>query len=96
MAAAARVGDTTTHTGSLAAPGVATVLIEGKPAAVIGGEFTCVPHVELGPANLIEPPQDGLRTVLVAGLPVACMLDETACGAKIATGALTVQVQGVL
>ena len=41
MAAAARVGDTTTHGGTITGPGVATVLIGGQPAAVAGDMHAC-------------------------------------------------------
>ncbi len=36
MPAAACVGDTTSHGGTITGPGVATVMIGGKPAAVLG------------------------------------------------------------
>ena len=50
---AARVGDMTTHGGSITGPGVPTVMIEGKTAAVLGDQTTCplfsgeplIPHV---------------------------------------------------
>jgi len=39
MAQAARVGDPAGHPGTVSGPGVDSVLIGGKPAAVQGGEF---------------------------------------------------------
>lgn len=101
MPAVARIGDTTDHAGELLVPvvvppGLMTVLIEDRPAAVVGSVHECVPHVELGPANLVLPAVGPPRTVLVAGLPVACVGDPTVCGAKILTGSLTVSVGGVL
>jgi uncharacterized Zn-binding protein involved in type VI secretion len=99
--AIARIGDTTEHAGELLPPvppppGLVTVLIEGRPPAVVGSVHACVPHVELGPANRVLPPAGLPRLVLVAGLPVACVGDPTVCEAKILTGALTVMVGGGL
>ena len=42
MPGAARVGDTTAHGGTVVGPGVATVLIAGMPAAVVGDMHACV------------------------------------------------------
>ncbi len=42
MPGAARVGDTTVHGGTVAGPGVATVLMGGVPAAVLGDMHACV------------------------------------------------------
>ena len=41
MPPAARVGDMTAHPGVITGPGVATVLIGGMPAAVVGDLHTC-------------------------------------------------------
>ncbi|MFF7633286.1 PAAR domain-containing protein [Kitasatospora sp. NPDC008050] len=101
MPPAARTGDATDHGGVIATPppgaiAVATVLIGGRPAAVTGSLHTCVPHVELGPANVIMP---GLAAaaggvVLIGGLPAARMGDKTACGATITIGAFNVLIGG--
>ncbi|MBM7774854.1 putative Zn-binding protein involved in type VI secretion [Actinokineospora baliensis] len=99
MLFAARLGDKTSHGGTvgppppMAAARVATVLIEGKPAAVIGSTHVCVipPHIALGPANVIQP---RLGRVLIGGLVAARVGDKTACGANIVSGALTVRIGG--
>ncbi|MCQ4045099.1 PAAR domain-containing protein [Streptantibioticus rubrisoli] len=102
MPPAARTGDATNHGGIIATPppgalAVATVLIGGRPAAVVGSLHECVPHVELGPANLVLPNPAGLLTgeVLIGGLPAARMQDKTTCGAQIVTGAFNVLIGGV-
>ena len=41
MPAAAKVGDTTTHGGTIVGPGAATVLIANMPAAVVGDTHIC-------------------------------------------------------
>ena len=41
MPPAARVGDPTGHPGVITGPGVATVLLSGMPAAVVGDLHTC-------------------------------------------------------
>ena len=75
---AARVGDMTVHGGVIVGPGVPTVLIGGKPAAVVGENHTCpmvtgtVPHVG-GP---ILP---GGSTVLIGGKPAARVGDQAVC-----------------
>ncbi|MFJ2582603.1 PAAR domain-containing protein [Kitasatospora aureofaciens] len=101
MPPAVRTGDLTDHGGALTTPppgavAVATVLIGGRPAAVVGSLHACVPHVELGPANLVEP-QPGTVTggvVLIGGLPAARLGDKTTCGATITTGAFNVLIGG--
>ncbi|MFI9273050.1 PAAR domain-containing protein [Kitasatospora sp. NPDC052896] len=101
MPAAARTGDTTDHGGAItiAPPGaiaVETVLIGGRPAAVAGSVHACVPHVELGPANVIEPNLGAVTggEVLIGGLPAARQGDKTTCGATILTGAFNVLIGG--
>jgi uncharacterized Zn-binding protein involved in type VI secretion len=100
---AARIGDSTAHGGTLLppvppSPRLMTVLIEGKPAAVVGSVHECVvpQHAVLGPANRVLPAMGPPRMVLVAGLPLACVGDRTVCGANILTGAPTVLVGGGL
>ncbi|MFI6978904.1 PAAR domain-containing protein [Embleya sp. NPDC050154] len=104
MPPAARTGDTTDHGGALTTPppgaaaAVATVLIGGRPAAVTGTLHVCVvvPHVALGPANVVlpNPAAAGTGAVLIGGLPAARVRDTTACGAHIVTGALDVLIGG--
>ncbi|QNP70144.1 PAAR domain-containing protein [Streptomyces roseirectus] len=105
MPAAARTGDPTDHGGVIATPppaaarAVVTVLIGGRPAAVVGSLHTCAmpPHLALGPANVVIPNPAGLAsgTVLIGGLPAAKARDKTACGATILTGAMNVLIGGV-
>ncbi|MFJ4192197.1 PAAR domain-containing protein [Kitasatospora sp. NPDC089509] len=104
MPPAARTGDPTDHGGALTTPPpgaalkVATVLIGGKPAAVAGTVHACVPHVEMGPANLVEPQLGGVTggVVLIGGLPAARMGDKTTCGATIVAGAFNVLIGGAI
>lgn len=78
MPPAARMGDPTSHGGSIVA-GCMTVLIGGVPAARVSDMHTCpmvngvVPHVG-GP---IMPP--GSPTVLIGGLPAARLGDMATC-----------------
>lgn len=105
MPAAARTGDPTNHGGVLATPPpgaaakVATVLIGGRPAAVVGSLHTCPNpyHAALGPANVIVPGPAALTSgpVLIGGLPAARARDRTACGAMVLTGALNVLIGGM-
>jgi len=91
---AARMGDITTHGGTIVA-GCPTVLIGGQPAARVGDMHTCplvngvVPHVG-GP---ILPP--GGVTVLIGGMPAARVGDLATCVGPpdpIAKGELTVLI----
>jgi uncharacterized Zn-binding protein involved in type VI secretion len=102
MPPAARTGDETSHAGTIAtapptsAVAVETVLIGGRPVAVVGSLHVCPLHAELGPANVIIP-SPGATTagvVLFGGLPAARVGDKTACAANIVTGALTVLIGG--
>jgi uncharacterized Zn-binding protein involved in type VI secretion len=105
MPPAARTGDQTSHAGTIATPppgavAVESVLIGGKPAAVVGSLHVCeLPaHIPLGPANVIKPSLGGALSgvVLIGGLPAARVGDETVCQAKILTGEPTVLIGGVL
>ncbi len=91
MPAAARVGDTTTHGGTITGPGVATVLIGGQPAAVAGDLHVCVippPH----PTVSAFP--SGSATVLISSRPAVRTSDACICGAMAAVGAPTVLIGG--
>ena len=100
MPPAARLGDKTSHGGTIGTPppavavAVATVLIEGKPAAVGGSLHVCVVPKDavLGPANVVKPPIGG--QVLIGGVVAARVGDGTTCQANILTGALTVHIGG--
>jgi uncharacterized Zn-binding protein involved in type VI secretion len=105
MPPAARTGDSTAHGGVLGPPPpavaarVATVLIGGKPAAVVGSTHVCVipPHAALGPANVVMPgPPRPSGVVLIGGLVAACVGDRTTCGANIVLGAPNVLIGGPL
>lgn len=103
MRPAARLGDKTSHGGSLGPPPpplaatVSTVLIEGVPASVVGSTHVCVkgPDALLGPANVVQPPQGPPRNVYIGGLPAAVVGDKTVCQATIVLGARTVLIGGV-
>lgn len=91
MPAAARVGDTTNHGGTIVGPGAATVLIGGKPAAVVGDMHVCsLPpntHQPTASAFLI-----GSTGVLIAGKPALRTADACLCGAMAAVGEPTVMI----
>jgi uncharacterized Zn-binding protein involved in type VI secretion len=90
MPPAARVGDQTVHGGAVVGPGVATVLIGGMPAAVLGDLHACVipppSHIPSSPFIL------GSATVVVGGVPALRVGDSAVCGASVAVGAPTVIV----
>jgi uncharacterized Zn-binding protein involved in type VI secretion len=99
MPPAARSGDETSHAGTItiapptSAVAVESVLIGGRPAAVVGSLHVCPLHAELGPANVIIPsPGAAVRVVLIGGLPAARVSDRTACQANIVTGAVNVLI----
>jgi uncharacterized Zn-binding protein involved in type VI secretion len=92
MPPAARVGDPTGHPGVITGPGVATVLVAGMPAAVVGDLHTCS-----FPGTPPHPPTPfpmGSATVLISGRPCLRMGDMSGCGAPIIMGAPTVIVGG--
>lgn len=91
MPFAARVGDVTTHGGTIVGPGVATVLIAGMPAAVVGDMHVCsLPPT--GHQPTASPFTSGSATVLIGGVPAVRTTDSCACGAMAAVGAPTVTV----
>ena len=53
MPAAARVGDTTTHGGTMTGPGVATVLIAGRPALRTSDVSGCGAMAALGAPTVL-------------------------------------------
>lgn len=92
MPPAARITDQSGHPGVVTGPGVATVLIGGLPAAVLGDLHTCgFPPPNLHPPT---PIAKGSGTVLIGGRPAARLGDTAACGAPILTGCMTVIVGG--
>jgi uncharacterized Zn-binding protein involved in type VI secretion len=73
--------------GPITGPGVPTVLIGGKPAAVVGDVCTCT-----GPPDAITM---GSATVLIGGRPAARLGDMTAHGGVITgPGVPTVLIGG--
>jgi len=71
--------------GPIAGPGCVTVLVLGRPAAVVGDSTVCV-----GPPNTIVM---GSPTVLIGGKPAARIGDSTAHGGTIVgPGAPTVMI----
>jgi len=72
--------------GPVTGPGVATVLIGGLPAAVVGDLLVCV-----GPPDTIAM---GSTTVLIGNMPAARQGDITAHGGVIVMGHPTVQIGG--
>ncbi|MDI5961169.1 PAAR domain-containing protein [Streptantibioticus silvisoli] len=103
MPPAARTGDPTDHGGVITLPppgfpAVETVLIGGRPAAVVGSLHVCPVHeLELGPLDVVLPALSAATgVVLIGGVPAARMGDQTACGAEILAGAMNVLIGGVL
>ena len=87
MPPAARVADTTVHGGTIVGPGVATVLIGGMPAAILGDTHVC-PIVPPHPPS--SPFIVGSGTVLIGGMPALRVGDTCVCGATAAVGEPTV------
>ena len=75
-------GNTPHVGGPVIGPGIPTVLIGGKPAAVMGDQCTCS-----GPPDVIVK---GEATVLIGGKPAATMGSTTAHGGVITVGEPTV------
>ena len=93
MPPAARVGDPAAHPGTVAGPGVPTVLIAGMPAAVLGDTHVCAMPPLAGP----HPPTPivrGSATVLIGGRPAARLGDVSGCGSPIIAGAFNVIIGG--
>ena len=91
MPAAARLGDVSTHGGTLTGPGVPTVLVGGQPASVAGDMHACAiptPHPPVTPFPM------GSSTVLIGGRPALRVTDACGCGAMAAVGAPTVTIGG--
>jgi len=70
--------------GPCTGPGTSTVLIGGKPAAVVGEMATCT-----GPPDSIVK---GSATVMIGGKPAARLGDSTAHGGSIVLGEFTVLI----
>jgi uncharacterized Zn-binding protein involved in type VI secretion len=89
MPAAVRVTDTTNHGGTVIGPGVATVLIGGMPAAILGDNHICSL-----PPNAHQPTASpfiqGSATVMIGGMPAVRVGDTCVCGASAVLGEPTV------
>ena len=72
--------------GPILGPGISTVLIGNRPAAVMGDNCLCV-----GPPDSIVK---GSSTVMIGGKPAARMGDTTAHGGTIAVGFPMVMIGG--
>lgn len=92
MPAAATIGDLSTHGGTVVGPGVASVLIGGKPAAVQGDQHACPLPPQHGPSA--SPFLAGSASVLIGGRPALRVGDTCACGASPALGNPTVHIGG--
>ena len=93
MPAAARVTDLTNHPGTIAGPGIPTVLIGGLVASVVNDTHICSFPPLAGP----HPPNPiilGSMTVSIGGMPAARVGDPTGCGATILSGMPTVEIGG--
>jgi uncharacterized Zn-binding protein involved in type VI secretion len=91
MPPAARVGDITNHGGTITGPGVSTVLIGGKPAAVAGDMHVCsLPPTGHQPTVSVFPM--GSTGVLIGGRPAVRTTDVCICGAMAAVGDPTVMI----
>lgn len=90
MPFAARVTDPTNHPGTITGPGVATVLIGGLAAAVVGDNHVCAIPTPHPPTPITK----GSATVLIGGRQAARVGDLTGCGAQIVAGMPTVEIGG--
>jgi len=93
MPAAARVLDPSGHPGTIAGPGVPTVLIGGLAAAVVGDTHTCAMPPTAGP-HPPTPITKGSTTVFIGGRAAARVGDLAGCGAPITMGMVTVEIGG--
>lgn len=85
------MGDTTNHGGTITGPGVATVLIGGKPAGVAGDMHVCsLPPNSHQPTASAFP--SGSTTVRIGGRPALRTTDACICGAMAAGGEPTVMI----
>lgn len=91
MPSAARVTDSTTHGGLVSGPGVPTVLIGSRPAAVLGDMHVCALPPP-GHVPTVSPFTVGSATVLIGGRPALRAGDACGCGAMPAVGEPTVQI----
>jgi uncharacterized Zn-binding protein involved in type VI secretion len=84
MPPAARVGDATTHGGTLLPPGIPKVLIGGQPAACAPNPHAC--PITAPPPHAVTPTSPGSVRVLINGMPALRVGDAAGCGAVIVGG----------
>lgn len=92
MPPAARLGDLTSHPGSLSGPGVGNVRINGLPAIVQGDLHSC--SFPPPPAHPPTPVVFGSGSVRIGGRPAARIGDSVGCGAVIVAGSPNVRIGG--
>jgi uncharacterized Zn-binding protein involved in type VI secretion len=93
MPAAARVLDPSSHPGQVSGPGIVSVVIGGKTAAVAGDTHICALPPNAGPHSP-STITTGSKSVFIGGKPAARVGDPAGCGAVIAAGALDVNIGG--
>lgn len=93
MPPAARINDPTDHPGIISGPGVPTVLIGKKPAAVVGNLHQCLLPPTAGPHPQSAIVQ-GSATVFIGKRQAARVGDKAGCSATITKGALNVLIGG--
>jgi uncharacterized Zn-binding protein involved in type VI secretion len=81
----ARMGDSTSHGGTIVT-GAERTLIDGMPAARMGDLHSCPEH---GTTEIVQ----GSEKTLIEGKPAARVGDMTDCGAVIVTGSETALVE---
>lgn len=91
MPLAARMGALTSHNGTVAGPGAASVIIEGLPAAVALDTHICGLPPQPHPPS---PFPIGSQTVLIGGRQALRMGDTAGCGGQILLGASKVDIGG--
>jgi uncharacterized Zn-binding protein involved in type VI secretion len=94
MPPVARIGDPTNHPGVIGGPGVLSVLIGGRPAAVVGTLHVCALPPAAGGPHPQTPLIKGSVTVLIGGRAAARVGDMAACGAMITQGVPSVLIGG--
>lgn len=82
---AARMGDMTSHGGTITT-GALRTMIDGAPAARLGDVHVCP---NCGPNAIVT----GSTMTIIEGQPAAGLGDSTACGATIVTGSLTTIIE---
>lgn len=91
MPPALRVTDTTNHGGIDVGPGIANVIIGGKPASVATDTHVCAIPPNTGHLTASIFPK-GSATVLIGGKPALRISDPALCGAMGVAGEPTVLI----